>query len=246
MTLRVFIYGSCVTRDAVEHWDPEQVEMAGYIARQSLVSAMSPAGDAEEFRLSRIESSFQRRMLRGDVESSLLPTLIEQADQYDVILWDLTDERNGVQELPGGGWVTRLRNFDKEQLYRGELGAICSPGTSEFNVAWNHALDRFLTKLSDAGLIDRLILNDTPWATKDDNGEQFTENERTLHSHLHRLSRAVRAAGIPAISPDSAATIASTNHKWDRAPFHYVDDTYRSMTAELLAATAASHPSTPH
>ncbi len=119
MTLRVLIYGSCVTRDAVEFWDAEQLEMAGYVARQSLISAAAPPSDAEQFRLSQISSSFQRRMLRGDVESSLLPTLEECRDDYDVILWDLTDERNGVQQLPDGGWVTRLRNFQKEQLFRG-------------------------------------------------------------------------------------------------------------------------------
>ena len=59
MSIRVFIYGSCVTRDAVEHWKDDERRVVGYVARQSLISALSPPGDAEQFRLSAIESPFQ-------------------------------------------------------------------------------------------------------------------------------------------------------------------------------------------
>ena len=56
-------------------------------------------------------------MLRGDIESSLLPELERNKSEYDVILWDLTDERNGVQHLSQrGSRVTRLRNFPAEGL----------------------------------------------------------------------------------------------------------------------------------
>lgn len=238
MTLRVFIYGSCVTRDAVEFWDPEKLEMAGYVARQSLISAMSPASDVEDFRLSQIESSFQRRMMRGDVESSLLPTLAAAKDDYDVILWDLTDERNGVQQLPDGGWITRLRNFQKEQLFRGKLGRILAATDGEHSKLWNRALDGFLAELDKAGLLDRLVLNDTRWATTDDAGEPFSVQETFLNGHLDRMSRSIRAAGVPVIAPEPSTVVASTNHKWDRAPFHYVEETYASMTSRLLSAAA--------
>lgn len=235
MTLRVFIYGSCVTRDAVEFWDPEQFEMSGYVARQSLISAMAPASDVEGFRLSQIDSSFQRRMMRGDIESSLLSTLESTKDDYDVLLWDLTDERNGVQQLPDGGWITRLRNFQKEQLVRGKLGAILTPAEGEHSKMWNRALDSFLSSLDSIGVLDRLVLNDTRWATADDAGVPFSDQETFLNPHLARMSRSIQAAGVPAAAPDPASVVASTNHKWDRAPFHYVEATYHSMTSSVQA-----------
>lgn len=236
MTQRVFIYGSCVSRDAVELWDPEKLELAGYIARQSLISAVAPPSDAAEFRLSQIASSFQRRMLRGDVESSLLPALESAKEDYDVILWDLTDERNGVQRLPDGGWVTRLRNFQKEQLFRGTLGDILAPATPEHSREWNRALDVFLGRLDTIGVLDRLVLNDTRWATSDDTGAPFTEAELFLNAQLDRMVRSIKAAGIQVISPHPDSVVASSNHRWDRAPFHYIDATYTSMTDQLLKA----------
>lgn len=235
MTLRVFIYGSCVTRDAVEFWDPAQLEMAGYIARQSLISAMSPASDVEGFRLSQIDSSFQRRMMRGDIESSLLPTLESTKDDYDVLLWDLTDERNGVQQLPDGGWITRLRNFQKEQLFRGHLGAALTPTDDDHSRMWNRALDSFLSSLDAIGVLDRLVLNDTRWASADDADVPFSDQETFLNPLLARMSRSIQAAGVPAIAPDPATVVASTNHKWDRAPFHYTEATYHTMTSSLRA-----------
>lgn len=235
MTLRVFIYGSCVTRDAVEFWDPAQLEMVGYIARQSLISAMSPASDVEGFRLSQIDSSFQRRMMRGDIESSLLPTLESAKDDYDILLWDLTDERNGVQQLPDGGWITRLRNFQKEQLAREKLGQILTPMEDEHSKIWNGALDSFLSQLDSIGVLDRLVLNDTRWAIEDDAGVPFSDQETFLNPLLARMSRSIQAAGVPAVSPAPATVVASTNHKWDRAPFHYVEATYHSMTSSLRA-----------
>ncbi|GAA1722632.1 DUF6270 domain-containing protein [Brachybacterium phenoliresistens] len=239
MSTRIFIYGSCVTRDAVDFWDPDQLEMAGYIARQSLISATSPAGDIDQWRLSQIESSFQRRMLRGDIESSIIPALDAARDDYDVILWDLTDERNGVQSLPGGGWVTRLRNFEKENLFKGTLGEIITTADPDHRRMWNSALDRFLGHLADLDLLDRLILNDTRWAEQDDTGAPFSPTETFLNEHLARMTSSITAAGVPVVSTPAEALTAAARHKWDRAPFHYVDEVYRTMTERLLSTTSA-------
>lgn len=237
MTLRVFIYGSCVTRDAVEIWDPAQFEMAGYVARQSLISAMSPASDVKGFRLSQIDSSFQRRMMRGDIESSLLPALESAKDDYDVILWDLTDERNGVQQLPDGGWMTRLRNFQKVQIDQAKLGQVVPTGSIDHSKLWARALDAFLARLRSIGVLDRLVLNDTRWATRDDAGETFSNRETFLNADLEVMSHLVQSAGITAITPEPQSVLAANSHKWGRAPFHFVEDTYRSITENLLSAT---------
>lgn len=233
MTLRVLIYGSCVTRDAVEFWDPGQLTMVDYVARQSLISAMAPPSRPEDFRLSQIDSSFQRRMLRGDVESSLLTVFDERRDDYDLVLWDLTDERNGVQAHPDGGWITRLRNFEKEKLFRGELGRTVPLSDPEHSRLWNRALDAFLTALSERDLLDRLVINATSWARTDDHGEDFSPAEAEADALIARLTRSAIGAGVPSVKPAPETVHGLVDHKWGRAPFHYAPDTYRSMTEDL-------------
>lgn len=234
MPLRVFIYGSCVTRDAVDFWEESELRLGGYVARQSLLSAMAAPGDPEIFRLSQIDSSFQRRMFRGDVESSLIPTLRENKGKFDLILWDLTDERNGVQRLPGGGLVTRMPNLSRPSISRVQLGDVIGVDADEHFGLWNQALDAFLGRLADEGLLDRLVLNDSRWATVDDAGHAFDQGETFLNPTLERMSRVVRAAAVSVITPDASTCVGKVEHKWGRAPFHYVDDAYRSMTAGLM------------
>ena len=238
MPLRVFIYGSCVTRDAVEFWDPSELELAGYVARQSLLSAMSPPGDADAFRLSTIDSSFQRRMFRGDVESSLIPALVESMADVDLILWDLTDERNGVQLLPNGGLVTRMPNLSKPNMSREPLGEAIGVDAPEHFSLWNRALDEFLQRLSDNGLLDRLVLNDTRWATVDDEGGEFGPEEVFLNPSLDKMSRSIRSAAVPVAVPEASTLVAAVGHKWGRAPFHFVESAYRSMTKDLMRIVA--------
>lgn len=233
MSLRVLIYGSCVTRDAVETWEPDQLTMIDYVARQSLISAMAPPSDPEDFRLSQIDSSFQRRMLRGDIQSSLLTVVDARRDDFDLLLWDLTDERNGVQAHPDGGWVTRLRNFEKEKLFRGELGRTVQLSDPEHSRLWNRALDAFLSALGERGLLDRLVINATSWAKTDDHGESFSPAEGESDALINRLTRSAIGAGVPAVKPAPEAVRGLVDHKWGRAPFHYVPDAYLSMTRDL-------------
>lgn len=234
MAVRVFIYGSCVSRDAVAFWAEDQLQLASYVTRKSLISAMAPSGDADQLRLKQIYSSFQRRMARGDVESSLVPTLIERKDAYDMILWDLTDERNGVQQLPDGGIVTRVPNLSDPGMYRGRLGPAVTVDVPEHAWMWNRALDEFLGTLSTPDLLDRLVLNDTRWAPWDNHGAEFTEDELFLNPHLERMSRAICSAGVPVIAPEAETVVAAVDHQWGWAHFHYVPQAYASMSERLL------------
>ena len=101
------VYGSCVARDTVEHLVPGTVRLLGYVARQSLVSAMSPPLDTDPGHLDALPSAFQRRVLGEDARSALLRTLARDAASLEVLLWDLADERLGVYLLPDGGAITR-------------------------------------------------------------------------------------------------------------------------------------------
>lgn len=236
---RAFIYGSCVTRDGVDLWSEYGLEMAGYVARQSLISAMAPARTSE-FRTDSIPSAFQKRMADGDIRGNVLAKLVTDASSYDAILWDITDERLGVYRVPSGGFVSRVVDYTAG-IYRGSepLGAPVRIGSDAHRSLWLHALDTFAQRLEDAGVKQRLVLNALPWATLDEAGEPVSVQgiePHTFNSVLEEYAEAARQRGIRVARTDPSRVRQATTHQWGPAPFHYAADTYR---ASLEAITAA-------
>lgn len=92
---RVFIYGGCTSRDAVDQYADYGLQLHSYIARQSLISAYRPA-DPALFDTRGVEGTFLRRMLAGDIVGTLPKHLDENAAEIDLVVWDLMIERVGV------------------------------------------------------------------------------------------------------------------------------------------------------
>src|SRR5690625_4032012 len=103
---RISIFGSCVSRDTLEFADPADFTLKRYIARQSLVSAFDTHG-AYALNLEAMASDFQRRMATWDLHSEFARILPAVAKDSDLLILDLTDERLGFYEMPGGAVVTR-------------------------------------------------------------------------------------------------------------------------------------------
>ncbi|WP_418606330.1 DUF6270 domain-containing protein [Georgenia sp. SUBG003] len=75
--VRALLYGSCVSRDAFQHLGGGY-ELLQYVARQSLISAMSPAAVLPA--QPSLVSPFQERMVRDDVASTAPSVLLDRAD----------------------------------------------------------------------------------------------------------------------------------------------------------------------
>lgn len=230
---KVFIYGSCATRDAVPWFPVHNFELGGYVARQSLISAFRPA-PVEEFDVSGVSSNFQRRMILGDARGSLRFEL--QKNEPDMIFWDLCDERLGVNRVQNGGFVTHLRDHVREGIHPGPLGDVIPFGNSEHFDLWNHGLNELVTVLARQGLADRIILNATPWAIRDDAGNDMGNRPRRFNADSTRYIEAARGAGVRIADVPPELAIARTDHKWGRAPYHYVNDTYLAQLEAIVAA----------
>lgn len=239
--LRVYIYGSCTTRDGVEFWDTYGLEMVGYSARQSVISAYSKPS-ADLFAPENIESPFQRRMVEGDIAGDLPGLLKDETTDYDLIIWDLTDERNGVFEVPGGGYVSRMPMY-ADGAYVGVQPLTPAPGFGKdghFQL-WCDATDRFLDDLYRLGKIDRLVVNATPWADRLDNGEPLLRPGRPgaewFNTNAARYYAYLEFAGVRVARPDPSRVVAAAAHQWGVEPYHYAKDTYLAsldaITAEL-------------
>ncbi|GAA1893694.1 hypothetical protein GCM10009715_43580 [Paeniglutamicibacter psychrophenolicus] len=140
--------------------------MAHYVARQSLISAYRPAAK-KHFNFNFISSSFQRRMLVGDVESSLPKLLVEHADDYDIIVWDMMVERLGVRKVSTGGMVTRNVDHAAAGHTAVKMGGFYDFGTDAHFTQWVWAFDRFMETLDQVGAREKLVVNATSWASVD-------------------------------------------------------------------------------
>ena len=235
---RVFIYGSCVTRDGVELWQDYGFELSAYVARQSLISAVAPARRGD-FLTTQISSAFQRRMADGDVVGNVVNKLTDRPDDYDVIFWDITDERLGVYPVSSGGYVSRVVDYTNG-IYRGAapLGNPVRIGTEEHRILWEKALVKFLGRLDEANVRDRLILNALPWATVDDAGasaETEANDPKTFNAILDEYCAIAERHGVRVARPDEQRVIGLADHQWGPAPFHYVEDTYRASLDAIAA-----------
>lgn len=231
---RVFIYGSCVSRDSLEHAGPERYTVTRYVARQSLVSAYG--GSARVEPGGTITSPFQRRMVEGDAEGNLLAVLRAHVESTDLLLWDLTDERLGVLVAPDGAILTRSVDLISADIAPRLDGWRHVPfGSDEHFTVWAAALDQFCADLRLLGLLNRTVLLAVPWAASTDDGgpvpRSFGVSSGEANALLERYYRAAETHGVRVERVPEDLAVAGADHRWGRAPFHYAHRTYDAIVA---------------
>ncbi len=226
---KIFIYGSCVSRDSVDWWPEFGFELHGYVARQSLVSSQSHVDRTTiAFDFASIPNQFPQEMALGDVSGNLNRTIREY--EPTVILWDLCDERGGVIQLPFGDFITSNVVYIDNPIE----GRVISIRDDEHFELWKHALDQFLRSVEGV----RVVINATPWAVKNDKGKPVNGDSAkavNFNKMIEPYIEELEARGLEIIRVDQSKAIARSDHKWGEAPFHYVDGTYREMLVQLKA-----------
>lgn len=245
--VRVAIVGSCVSRDTFEFLDQRRFELVKYVARQSLISSYSRPAAITDTDLTRLRSDFQRRTVRADHSSSLAHDLLSLGDSVDLVLWDLTDERFGVWDLGAGQFVTRsveliASGLDESIAQRARLVPF---GSRRHLSLWAHAVPRFASTLRQTSLSRPPLLLAPPWATTDERGREveaaLVPEPLTARRIVRRYLK--RAGEVPTISIPASRVVASSEHRWGAAPYHYTDDVYLEMADHItrwVEATSAT------
>jgi hypothetical protein len=242
-TLKLFIYGSCVSRDTAAAFPLGRVEITRYVARQSLISAFGGAPAAQS-QASLLDSAFQRRMLEWDERSELPSLLRRDAGWVDLLLWDIVDERLGYFVFPDGSIVTN--SVERITLNGAPFsmdGARHVPfGSEEHLEHFTIGLDAFQELLTELALLDRLLIIAPPWAETDDKGARTPSSFGLNASRGNDLSDAYLAAirtqtGREPLGRELEVQAAS-DHKWGSAPFHYHLDVYRQLNTKILDAAS--------
>lgn len=239
MTVRTFIWGSCVSRDTFEYL-PEDYELLGYVARQSWLSAEVQASVEPG---ERVESKFQQRMIEGDIAGNALSRIAENAQQIDLLLLDLCDERLGITDLGKDGILTR----SVEKMTGGAQdgidasGRVIGFGEPEHLERWSVVARTVRDRLDSLGLLGKTLVLAAEWALVDDEAQpsptSFGMAPVEMNQRYAPYYEVLEELGFQVFH--TGATLGAADHQWGRAPFHYHEVVYDQLV-EVITANAGS------
>lgn len=234
---QVWIQGSCVTRDAIQHVLHEIV-IKRYRARSSIISLVSRSVEPPDLNESGT-NRFEFQNVLADFTKSWVNDM-EEFGGYKI--FDFIDERFGVIDA-GGKYFTLSTNLravaSRENIAK--IGRYIPPHSEEYYELVNAAIEKFVHIVSS----DRKVFAlKAYWATETETGcgfQQFGQDTISrMNTVLDRIYDGLRRAGMNFIEIPQTDFIAADQHKWGAAPFHYIESTERALAAAILAAVTGA------
>lgn len=195
--MNIAIFGSCVSRDTAEFIPDAKV--VAYVARHSVTSLEHPHG-AQGVDLSDVSSAFQKRMATDDLKGNGVARIVKHADELDLVLIDLVDERRGFWLFPDGTTMTNSLEIETCGAARDARRAGARRvefGTDQHFKAWKSGFAKLIEGLTAADLWNRTVLLDIEWAGALD-GAHHPRNDgiARLGRRWRKLQRGSRKAAI--------------------------------------------------
>lgn len=236
-SIRVFILGSCVSRDAFG----DDASSAGlivqtYLARTSLAtlaSAPAPLTPA----IDQIRSAFQKRMVKADHERQALA--VARSGAFDVMLLDLIDERFHLLRRPDGAIVTYSNEY-AAVAPRPLAGALITSGSAEHERLWRAGLAQLVAALRESNSLHKVRVNAVFWASADVSGraiEGFTADQiEKANAFLgaRYLDLEAQFGQSAFIRYPSELLVSDPAHRWGVSAFHYGARLYAETLQQLM------------
>lgn len=227
------ILGSCVTRD-VFRVAGEDARVGTYLSRTALPSVVSPPLCCPV--TIALESAFQQRMVHNDLYKDLNSVLSEP---NATIILDSIDERFNLVRF-GKTILTRSMEMVRSGVLDQLSGWQVLPRRSdEARALWRESCRRLRALVHPTST---LILHEAYWCEEylSENGrsrfaeqwELIQRNNEDLAFYYAEIRRHLRPA-VVAAPPEFQ--VASPAHTWGLAPYHYVDEYYREVWAQIRA-----------
>lgn len=226
---KVFILGSCVSRDALEI-ATERFEITRYIARTSMASIGMKAVANDDIRrqVEALQSPFQRRMLLNDLDKTTAALLADTP--HDLLLLDFVDERFNLV-LSDSTLFSMSGELEKSGVDISGMSLV-APESDAFLALWLTGLDRLMRSVDRS----KVVLNRVYWAEHFPDGTDVSSTGwiRRSNAQLQRLYDAVdKYSRLLRIDYPSEVVVADPGHRWGVAPYHYIDAFYQHTQAEL-------------
>lgn len=226
--MKIFILGSCVTRDAFHSRVNEGFDLRGYQARYSLARIpffeLNPPVELIEKNLS---SSFQQNMLKNELSNNICKTL--KKTDFDYLIVDYIDERFGLISYLQT-YVTNSTEFKRAKLIEYKSKKTITYLDDEFYQFWEDGLVELIKNVGSK----KIVINNVFWANKNNVGELF-EGEIEYNNILRRLysitEKYINKSQF--VNYPSDILISDINHKWGVAPYHYTSEVYNYLKSYL-------------
>ena len=243
----ISIFGSCVSRDLFELKQTDDFEIKCYIARQSIVSAVS-SPITEPVRSILGSTAFDRRQVFNDIKKSTFSQLRDKTADY--LLIDLVDERFPLVKYEGS-LVTMSGGFQNSGLYVPSLPILkkqrleLENGGIEYNVDGKSLRDyvqSFCKEILSIFSQKQIILHRVRFTNYYQNREgqlcEFEPNVKSfnfsINQQLDYLYKCLQEFLPQSHMIDlSAGYYAVENHKWGLAAIHFQKEYYFAVLCAL-------------
>lgn len=246
---RVSIFGSCMSRDCFRVAPDKSLELSSYVARQSVVSAVSEpiSLDMDCIHLS---SAFQRRMVWQDFVKNTFN--IFQNDGSKWLLLDLIDERFALAKVEDS-YVTKSQSAVDGGVLSAQVPNIQRRLIGQDYYVEGTSLKAYIAEFCrrllqiyepDHVIIHRAFVSDR-YVSLDGKVCDFDASKKASNRALNDLLKYMYDEILKQIP--GAREIDCTNdycaseaHVWGLAPVHYVDDYYRKVMEQLACITQSA------
>ena len=229
----MFVYGSESVALDVLRAAGEQFVCSRLISRQSVISGMSRPVRTSVSKAP--DASTQRA--EADAASSLMMWARLDRRRIDGVIWDLSDERFGVERLGDDAYRTLTPDYSDVILEGDFLGRSSIPfGSDEHFDLFRFAAGRFVELLNSVGLGSRTLVLAPEYASRF-NGDVPAEHAAAAADHnsiwrrywkyLHDVCQ-VRVALVP-----ECRIMGDSGHRWGPAPFHYSSETIDELAESV-------------
>lgn len=227
--MKVFIWGSCVSRDCFNYPSSSSFDLVKYHARCSCVSAMSKPVSLIGINLDKLSSKFKRQAIIDDFNKQLIKDL--KTIEFDILLIDFIDERFSLKINNQGNIITISAEL-QETGFVSLDGKIVHIGDEEKFYLWNKSWNKFIDFCKKNNIKDKIVINCARWANYMENGEiisSFTQKYIDKNNKFLEKIYNVIKEDIPeyrCIRYSDEEVIANSKHRWGISPFHYIDTFY--------------------
>jgi len=231
---KILIFGSCVSRDALEYAKQGEFELVGYYARSSLASLISPPFIDNEI-LDKIGSKFKKRMVAADMSKSFWSILNDI--EFDILLVDFIDERfKCVHTLEGG---IHTISSEYKAVASSFTGKIITSGSESHLSLWRKGFEKLVGILRKRNLLNKLKISRVYWTNCVSDGgsihpyteEQVKNANKTLFNMYSIVSEMLGTKVF--IDYSAEQLIIDADHKLGVSPFHYIRGFYLQTLTEL-------------
>lgn len=244
LPIKVFILGSCVSRDPFETADEIDFDVVAYYARSSFAS-LGAEPYLDEKILSGVTSNWQRRMVRADMEKSIFHAI--ENSIFDILLIDLIDERFNLTTF--GSSVHTISTEYRRAFYSPNSYGFLRSDSERKDELWVKGLKKLSLFLKANHLDEKVVVNKVYWSTlckkpreifSKYSQDQIDNANKKLSWMYSEIKKEIPKVNF--INYHDEELEIDRNHKWGLDPFHYTKKAFNRQNFELAKIAGIDYP----